>query len=62
MGVALLGDCRVHGKVEMGERVAKQVLEFNPGDAAGYVLLWTIYAAAAKWDIRPNILMLQWRV
>jgi hypothetical protein len=39
VGVALLGDCRVHGKVEMGERVAKQVLELNPGDAAGYVLL-----------------------
>ncbi|CAK9204512.1 unnamed protein product, partial [Sphagnum troendelagicum] len=53
--VALLGACRVHGEVEMGERIAKQVLELNPGDAAGYVLLSNIYAAAGKWDLRANI-------
>jgi pentatricopeptide repeat protein len=30
---ALLGACRIHGNVEMGERVAKQVLELEPENA-----------------------------
>ncbi len=35
---AMLGACRIHGNVEMGERVAKRVLELEPENAAGYVL------------------------
>ncbi|KAH8968158.1 hypothetical protein BDL97_03G115500 [Sphagnum fallax] len=35
---AMLGTCRIHGNVEMGERVAKRVLELEPENAAGYVL------------------------
>jgi len=37
--MALLGACRIHGDVEMAERVVKQVLELEPENAAGYVLL-----------------------
>jgi pentatricopeptide repeat protein len=37
--IALLGACRIHGDVEMAERIAKQVLEMEPDNAAGYVLL-----------------------
>jgi hypothetical protein len=36
---ALLGACRIHGNVEMGEFVGKQVLELEPENAAGYVML-----------------------
>jgi len=36
---ALLGACKIHGNVEMGEHVAKQVLELESENAAGYVLL-----------------------
>jgi pentatricopeptide repeat protein len=36
---ALLGACRIHGNVEMGECVGKQVLELEPENAAGYVML-----------------------
>jgi pentatricopeptide repeat protein len=32
--MSLLGACRIHGNVEMGERVAKQVLELEPENAA----------------------------
>jgi hypothetical protein len=32
----------------MGERIAKHVLELDPGNASGYVLLSNIYAAADK--------------
>jgi pentatricopeptide repeat protein len=56
---ALLGACRIHGDVEMGERVVKQVLELDPADAAGYVLLSNIYAAAGKWDLSANVQQLR---
>ncbi|CAK9862764.1 unnamed protein product [Sphagnum jensenii] len=52
---ALLGACRVHGNIEIGEHAAKKVIELDPGDAAGYVLLSNIYAAAGKWDLSSNI-------
>jgi pentatricopeptide repeat protein len=37
--MALLGACRIHGNVERAEHVAKQVLELEPENATGYVLL-----------------------
>jgi pentatricopeptide repeat protein len=37
--MALLSACRIHGNVEMAEHVAKQVLELEPENATGYVLL-----------------------
>ncbi|CAM6073937.1 unnamed protein product [Sphagnum tenellum] len=52
---ALLGACRVCGNVEMGERIAKEVIGLDPGNSAGYVLLSNIYAAAGKWDISADI-------
>ncbi len=52
---ALLGACRIHGNTEMGERIAKQVVELDPGNTAGYVLLSNIYANAGKWDLVSNI-------
>jgi pentatricopeptide repeat protein len=45
---ALLGACRIHGNVEMGECVAKRVLELEPENAAGYVLQSSIYAAGGN--------------
>jgi hypothetical protein len=46
--MALLSACRIHGSVEMGERIAKVVLELEPENAADYVLLSNIYAAAGS--------------
>jgi pentatricopeptide repeat protein len=37
--LALLGACRIHGNLEMGEHLAKQVLELDPGNVSAYVLL-----------------------
>ncbi len=55
----VLAACRVHCNVEMGEPFANWVLEIDPGNAVGYVLLSNIYAAAGKWDnLKPNI---QWQ-
>jgi pentatricopeptide repeat protein len=53
--MALLGACRIHGNVEMGERVAKQILELDPENSAGYVLLSNIYAAAGNMHLSKNV-------
>ncbi len=46
--MALLSACRIHGHVEMAERIAKQILELEPDNAAVYVLLSDIYAAGGN--------------
>eukprot|EP01018_Ginkgo_biloba_P019081 Gb_13190 [translate_table: standard] len=46
----LLGACRIHKNIGLGERVAECLFELNPKDASPYVLLSNIYAAAGRWD------------
>jgi len=45
---ALLGACRIHTNVEIGEYAAEQLLELNPKSVTPYVLLSVIYAAAGR--------------
>ncbi|CAK9200416.1 unnamed protein product [Sphagnum troendelagicum] len=52
---ALLGACKIHGNVEMGECVAKQFLELQPENAVDYVLLSNIYAAAGNRHLCENV-------
>ncbi|XP_004304899.1 PREDICTED: pentatricopeptide repeat-containing protein At5g66520-like [Fragaria vesca subsp. vesca] len=47
---ALLGACRIHGNVEMGERVGRILLELEPQNGGRYALLSNIYAEAGMWD------------
>ncbi|XP_077220274.1 pentatricopeptide repeat-containing protein At5g66520-like [Tasmannia lanceolata] len=47
---ALLGGCRIHGNIAVGERVGKRLLELQPHHSGRYVLLSNIYAAANRWD------------
>lgn len=42
---ALLGGCRLHGDVAMGEIAARKLLELEPGNVGNYILLSNIYAA-----------------
>ncbi|CAM6018447.1 unnamed protein product [Sphagnum balticum] len=53
--MALLGACRIRGNVEMAERVAKRILEMEPNNAAVYVLLSNIYAAAGNKLLCENV-------
>eukprot|EP01018_Ginkgo_biloba_P000985 Gb_03691 [translate_table: standard] len=47
---SLLGACRIHNNVELGECVAEHLLELEPNCAAPYVLLSNIYATSGRWD------------
>ncbi|PSS28870.1 Pentatricopeptide repeat-containing protein [Actinidia chinensis var. chinensis] len=47
---ALLGGCRKHGNVELGERVGKLLLELEPQNGGRYALLSNIYAKAGRWE------------
>ncbi|KAG6646759.1 pentatricopeptide repeat-containing protein At5g66520-like [Carya illinoinensis] len=47
---ALMGACRIHGHVELGERVGKVLLELEPKNSGRYALLSNIYAKAGRWD------------
>lgn len=47
---ALLGACRIHGNVELGERVGEILLELEPQNSGRYALLSNIYARAGRWD------------
>ncbi|KAK7854510.1 pentatricopeptide repeat-containing protein [Quercus suber] len=47
---ALLSACRTHSNSELGEIVAKRLIELEPRDIGPYVLLSNIYAAEGKWN------------
>eukprot|EP01018_Ginkgo_biloba_P019235 Gb_06193 [translate_table: standard] len=47
---ALLGACRIHCNIKLGECVAEHLFDLEPEDAGYYVLLSNIYAAAGRWD------------
>ncbi|KVH91652.1 pentatricopeptide repeat-containing protein At1g31920 [Cynara cardunculus var. scolymus] len=47
---SLLGACRVHQDVELGEKVAEKLLQLNPQTASAYVMLSNMYAKARKWE------------
>ncbi|PON56700.1 Tetratricopeptide-like helical domain containing protein [Parasponia andersonii] len=46
---ALLGACRIHGHVELGEDVMKKLLKVEPERDGAYVLMSNIYSSANKW-------------
>ncbi|KAL3827995.1 hypothetical protein ACJIZ3_016797 [Penstemon smallii] len=47
---AILGACRTHSNMEIGEIAARKLLEVDPENPGNYVLISNIYAAAKRWD------------
>ncbi|XP_010258292.1 PREDICTED: pentatricopeptide repeat-containing protein At4g21065-like [Nelumbo nucifera] len=47
---ALLGACRVHGHLELGECVRRHLLGLEPEHSGDYVLLANMYASAGQWN------------
>ncbi|GLU11340.1 hypothetical protein SLE2022_280950 [Rubroshorea leprosula] len=46
---ALLGACRIHQNIEMGEVAAKNLFHLDPNHSGYYILLSNIYALSEKW-------------
>ncbi|KAK2994537.1 hypothetical protein RJ640_012536 [Escallonia rubra] len=47
---ALLGACKIHHNIEIGEYAAHRLFELEPQAAAPYVEMANIYASAGRWD------------
>lgn len=47
--ISLLGACRKHCKVALGEEAFHCAVDLNPKHAPAYVLMWNIYADAGLW-------------
>jgi pentatricopeptide repeat protein len=47
---SLLGACRIHGNVEMGERIADALMEMEPMGSGSYVLMSNLYAEKGQWE------------
>ncbi|KAF2295110.1 hypothetical protein GH714_031553 [Hevea brasiliensis] len=52
---ALLGACRIHGNVEMGKQILKQLLESEPYSSGVYVLVSNLYSEVGRWQDMKNI-------
>nr|GMD59453.1 pentatricopeptide repeat-containing protein ELI1, chloroplastic [Ipomoea batatas] len=46
----LLGACRIHRDIKLGEKIVEFLVECNLANSGTYVLLSNIYAAAGDWD------------
>ncbi|XP_062219708.1 pentatricopeptide repeat-containing protein At5g66520-like [Phragmites australis] len=47
---ALASACKMHGEVELGEEVAKKLIELEPRHGSRYILLSNLYGTANRWD------------
>ncbi|XP_020581289.1 pentatricopeptide repeat-containing protein At1g11290, chloroplastic [Phalaenopsis equestris] len=47
---AMLGACKIHKNVQIGEAAAKRLFELEPDEGGYHVLLANIYASVAKWE------------
>eukprot|EP01018_Ginkgo_biloba_P037423 Gb_09406 [translate_table: standard] len=52
---ALLGACRIHCNLELGEHVAERLFDLDPENAGHHVLLSNLYAAAGRWNDAANV-------
>ncbi|KAL6128527.1 hypothetical protein ACLB2K_071882 [Fragaria x ananassa] len=46
----LLGACRMHGSIELGEKIGNKLIQLDPTHDGHYVQLASIYAKAKKWE------------
>ncbi|CAL9114945.1 unnamed protein product [Musa acuminata var. zebrina] len=47
--VSLLGACRIHGDLDLGEKIADKIMNRDHNHAGYFVLLSNVYAAKSRW-------------
>lgn len=47
---AMLGACKIHKNIELGEKAAYRLFDLGPDDGGYHVLLANIYSGASMWD------------
>ncbi|XVF15480.1 hypothetical protein REPUB_Repub09cG0157200 [Reevesia pubescens] len=47
---ALLGACRLHGYLDLGEKIAEFLVGHNLANSGTYILLSKMYAAKGNWE------------
>lgn len=47
---SLLGACRIHNNIKLGEEIAERIFVLEPENSAPYMLLSNMYAEAGRWD------------
>ena len=52
---SFLSACRVYNNVELGEVAARRLLELDPRNPWGRVMLSNIYAEEAKYDLSMGL-------
>uniref|UniRef100_A0A7C9EZY9 DYW domain-containing protein n=1 Tax=Opuntia streptacantha TaxID=393608 RepID=A0A7C9EZY9_OPUST len=56
---AMLGACKIHMNIHLGEKAAARLFELGPDNGGYHVLLANIYSAASMWDkvaeVRSNM-------
>ncbi|CAN8253697.1 unnamed protein product [Cochlearia groenlandica] len=50
-----LGACRACGEIEMATKVAKHLIETEPGDHVSYVMLSHMYSDVKRWEEKANV-------
>ncbi|CAL8113681.1 unnamed protein product [Prunus armeniaca] len=52
---SLLGACRIHGNVEMAERVANTLMRLEPMESGSFVLMSNLYAEKGDWEMVAKV-------
>ncbi|PQP94810.1 pentatricopeptide repeat-containing protein [Prunus yedoensis var. nudiflora] len=52
---SLLGACRIHGNVEMAERVADTLMRLEPMESGSFVLMSNLYAEKGDWEMVAKV-------
>ncbi|KAJ0714474.1 putative tetratricopeptide-like helical domain superfamily, DYW domain-containing protein [Helianthus annuus] len=56
---ALLGACRIHKNVDLGEKISRNIEILGPESTGNFVLLSNIYSTAKRWDDAARTRVLQ---